>query len=258
MTDSRDRQVQYYREAVNAEFEITRPRGAGRLYQYFMEFKIAKALRRLGIGLRGRRVLNVCCGSGMDLEFVAREGAVAIGLDLSLDAVRRARERAKRHGFPVLGVVGDAENLPFQTGAVSLGVVHDGLHHLTEPHRAIRELVRVSTDGVLLVEPANAAITRLAVALGVSGDYEDAGNYVYRLTRAELVSLFRSLNIHSVKIRRYLMYYHHEPRSYYRVFDHALPFRIFQALFLATNALVGRWGNKLMCIALKDGAASRR
>lgn len=250
---SKEQQVSYFREHVNPEFEIERPRGTGRLYSYLMRYKFDTALEAVPFRVHDQCVLNVCCGSGMDIEFMAHTGARVIGLDLSKDAVRRTRERAARYGFAVQLVVGDAENLPFRNDAVALGFVHDGLHHLPEPHRALRELVRVSRRGIVLTEPANAAVTRLAVKLGVSEEYEEAGNYVYRLSKPELVSLFHSLGVRALTIRRYLMYYHHEPKWYYRLFDYTVPFRLFQVLFWLVNAVVSRWGNKLMCLALKDG-----
>ena len=252
--DSRQLQKEYYRGSVNTEFEIVRPRGCGRLYTYFMMYKIRMGLRFLPVPLAGESVLNICCGSGMDAEFLAREGGHVIGLDLSKDAVLRARQRAQRYGFAVHLVVGDAEHLPFRSGAVALGFVHDGLHHIPDPHSAMRELTRVARSAILLIEPANAAVTRLAVKLGISGEYEDAGNYVYRLTRAELITLFHSLRLRHLKIRRYLMYYHHEPRWYYRLFDKEIPFRLLQLAFLFANFTVGRWGNKIMCLAVKDSS----
>jgi ubiquinone/menaquinone biosynthesis C-methylase UbiE len=253
--DSRQIQTEYYRASVDHEFEVTRPHGCGRLYDYLITSKIRMALRSLPFPVAGRLVLNACCCSGMDLELVARRGARVVGLDLSKDAVRRAQERARRFGFEARLVVGDAELLPFRSDSVDVALVHDGLHHVPDPHRAIRELTRVGRSAVLLVEPANAALTRLSIRLGISGEYEDAGNYVYRLSRAELVSLFHSMRIRALHIKRYLMYYHHEPRVYYRLFDYAIPFRLIQAFFLIVNAVAGRWGNKIMCVALKDGSA---
>src|SRR3989442_6126596 len=208
----RDLQIAYFREKVKAEFEIERPFGAGRLYQSLLRYKFAPAVRALPFNTQNAWAVNVCCGSGMDLEFMAEAGARVVGLDLSKEAIRRARERARRHKFRALLVVGDAEHLPFRDEGVQLGFVHDGLHHLSEPHRALRELVRVSRDAVVLSEPANALITRIAVKLRLSSEYEDAGNYVYRLSRPELTSLFHSLGIRCLRMRRYLMYYHHEPR----------------------------------------------
>ncbi len=252
--DTKGQQAKYYRESVDAEFETTRPHGCGRWYNYLMEYKMEMGLRSLPFAITGQRVLVACCGSGMDAEFIARHGARVVGLDLSRDAVRRARTRAERFQFALHLVVGDAEHLPFRDGAVVVCFVHDGLHHLSDPHRAIRELLRVARGAVLLIEPAAAAITRVAVRLGLSEEYEEAGNYVYRFSRRELVSLFHSLRIRLLWMRRYVMYYHHEPRWYYRLFDRGIAFRTLQVLFVASNALLGRWGNKLMCLAIKDGS----
>ena len=251
MTGLKEKQILFYRESVDAEFEIARPDGCGRLYNYLMSYKIDGGLRRVPFSLRDRNVLDACCGSGMAMEFLSRTGATVFGMDLSKDAVLRARERARRHGFDARFVVGDAENLPFLDSAVDVSFVHDGLHHLSAPYQAIRELSRAARRAVLLVEPANAAITRVAVTLGLAQAQEDAGNYVNRLSKAELIAVFRDIGVRSVMVRRYCMYYHHEPKWYYRIFDNSVVFRLFQAAFLLTNLVLGRWGNKIMCLAVK-------
>ena len=50
----------------------------------------------------------------MEAEFLARRGARVILADISLGAVERALERARRFGFELAGVVADAERLPFR------------------------------------------------------------------------------------------------------------------------------------------------
>ena len=83
--------------------------------------------------MTARPVITICGGSGIDAEFLARQGASVIATDLSLGAVQRAVERGRRAELPIDAVVADAEHLPFADGSVDVVYVHDGLHHLYDP-----------------------------------------------------------------------------------------------------------------------------
>src|SRR3972149_8406477 len=86
----------YYSEDVDSEFEISRPHGSPPMYAWLMEEKFRRSISAISSILPGALALTVCGGSGMDAEFVARSGARVISSDLSLGAVRRSRERARR------------------------------------------------------------------------------------------------------------------------------------------------------------------
>jgi len=92
---ARDRQLSFYGEECDPEFEISRPHGCGRLYEFLIEHKFRTGLRVLGLEMSGRSVLEVCCGSGMMAEKFARAGAAVTGIDFSPAAVARARASAE-------------------------------------------------------------------------------------------------------------------------------------------------------------------
>ena len=110
-------------------------------------------------------------------EKFVRLGAVVTASDFSLAAVDRMRERARRYSCNLTTLVADAENLPFADREFNIVTVHDGLHHLEHPERAIREMARVANKGVLIMDPARATLTKLAVILGIADETEDAGNF---------------------------------------------------------------------------------
>jgi SAM-dependent methyltransferase len=75
---------------------------------------LAGALETLGLGaLRGRRVLDLGCGTGRHLRALAAHGAVPVGLDRSLPLLVRARASLPRTDL----VAGDLRALPFRAGA---------------------------------------------------------------------------------------------------------------------------------------------
>ena len=84
-------QQHYYDEATDPEFEIRRPRGCGRIYQYLIEHKFRTGMSVLGLDVAGLTVLEVCCGSGLMTEALARRGARVTGTDISSQALVRAR-----------------------------------------------------------------------------------------------------------------------------------------------------------------------
>ncbi len=250
--DTGVRQRQFYDEECDPEFEITRPHGCGRLYDFLIEHKFRTGLEVLGLDIAGLSVLEICCGSGLMAEKFARAGAIVTGIDFSPAAIERAKERARRFRFDASFMVGDAEKLAFSDRSFDLVAVHDGLHHLDDPRRAVGEMARVARKGVLILDPAKAALTKLAVRLGIAVDVEDAGNEVKRLVPAEIAAVVREQGYDTVRWRRTLMYYPHAPYRWFVWFDKSLPFLLFRLMFESINLPLGRYGNKLALAATRS------
>jgi len=249
--DNRAEQTNYYRERVDPETEITRPHCYPTSVRFLLDFKLAQTLELLGQPVQGMTALVVCAGSGMDSEYLFRRGMRVIAADLSLDALRRAKERARRYGLDYALVVADAEHLPFRNGAVDLTFVHDGLHHLPDPIPAIREMIRTCSKAVAIAEPAQAPITRLAVLIGLSGNYEDVGNYVYRFTPKQLRNIFEQAGMIGCTFRQHLIYCQPWTFRIYRLFEPAPLSWLFRFGFYVLNLMLGRWGNSLKAVAWK-------
>src|SRR6266545_2212214 len=221
------RQAGWFDRSVAERFEIERPHGAPRAYRWLLGHKLDRAVAQLP-PLRGATVVDVCCGSGMEAEYLARRGARVLAVDLSEGAARRARARAARFGLEYLVVVGDAECLPVRSGAADVAFVHDGLHHLDDPLVGVRELARVARAAVSVNEPAAAALTRAAVGLGLA-----------------------------VKAERYLLYYGHEPGHGMRLASKPGAYAAFRLAVAAANLAAGQLGNKLCLTGVRPHAAGR-
>lgn len=76
----------------------------------------------------GTAVLDVGCGAGSNLLFLARHGYEAHGIDLSPGAIHAARARARSEGLTVGAQTGDALALDFADrrfgGLVDIGCFH--------------------------------------------------------------------------------------------------------------------------------------
>ena len=241
----------FFDESLDDEFELERPYGAPALYEWLLLEKFRRSVAN--VSPQGLSALTVCGGSGMDAEFLANAGTRVIASDISLGAARRARERARRHGIPIDVIVADVEHLPFSDASVDIVYVHDGLHHLERPLVGLREMARVARRAVCVTEPAKAALTHLAVRLGLALEREEAGNRVERLTLDDVCSTLAAEGFR-VTGERYAMYYCHEPGRAVRLLSHQPLFRLAQVSFQLANALGGRLGNKLTVQAVREPA----
>jgi len=87
----------------------------------------------------------VGCGNGVFTLPLAERVAGAIGLDRSANMLRHLPWR------PLIR--GDAAYLPFKDAAFTLAFEANLLHHADDPLGIVREMRRVSSDYVVLVEP---------------------------------------------------------------------------------------------------------
>ena len=107
------------------------------------------------LSLEGARVLDVGCGDGSLVRMMAREGAVATGLEISESQLARARAASPVGGESYQ--VGRAEALPFDASDFDIVVFFNSLHHVPLGHQetAVAEAARVLKTGghLLVVEP---------------------------------------------------------------------------------------------------------
>jgi SAM-dependent methyltransferase len=255
-TDYKHRQIEFF-DGEAAEFEITRPQGQPKLYGWLMAEKFRRSVQGVESRLAGATVLTVCGGSGMDAEFLARQCAVVIASDLSLGAVQRAVERGRRSRLPMDAIVADAEHLPFADRSIDIVYVHDGLHHLSDPMVGLAEMCRVARDCVLVTEPSRAAVTAIAVRLGIALQEEDAGNRVERVSAERIAACLAEHGLDMVGVDRYAMYYQHEPGRWMRFFSRRRSLSVARLVIVAFNLVLGSIGNKLTVRAVRETTSVR-
>ena len=95
----------------------------------------------------GERVLDLGAGTGVSTEALARSGAYAVGVDLSLGMLRAGR--AKRPEVPLLA--GDALALPFADETFDAVTISFALRNIADLDAALREMARVTKPGGRLV-----------------------------------------------------------------------------------------------------------
>ena len=105
-------------------------------------------------------------------------------------------------------------------------------------------------------EPANAALTKAAVKLGLAAEWEDAGNRVWRLTSADVQERLADAGFNTVSAERYAMYYRHEPGRLFQIMSRGGIFPLVRVWWRAANALFGRFGNKMVVVAERTDAVA--
>jgi SAM-dependent methyltransferase len=106
----------------------------------------ARSYELLG-DIAGAAVVDAGCGGGRAVAELAERGARAVGVDLDPEMIAAARERWPAGEFHV----GDACELPLETGSVAGYRADKVLHLLDDPARAVAEARRVLAPGGRIV-----------------------------------------------------------------------------------------------------------
>jgi ubiquinone/menaquinone biosynthesis C-methylase UbiE len=93
------------------------------------------------------RVLDVACGNGNLCIPAAKAGAIVNGIDIAPNLLDEACSRAVREKVNVKFEEGDAEHLPYETGAFDLVVSMFGAMFAPQPDVVASELCRVCRPG---------------------------------------------------------------------------------------------------------------
>jgi len=144
--------VRTYWEQHIHDLEITKhPVGSRGFFddldQYHFE-KLHHLLRLVDFdGWRGKQVLEVGCGAGVDLARFARGGADVTGVDVAASAIALARANFDQQQLRGRLEVGDAEHLPFADATFDLVYAHGVVQYTANPQALVDECYRVLQPG---------------------------------------------------------------------------------------------------------------
>ena len=132
------------------------------------------------------RILDVGCGTGANLEMLARFGD-AEGVDVSEEALAfcRARGLTRVHK-------GAAEALPYEAAAFDLVTALDVVEHLDDDVAGLREMQRV-------LKPAGCALLFVPAFMWLWGVQDDVSNHRRRYT---LPQLRRAITAAGLRVER--------------------------------------------------------
>ena len=209
MTDSNAR-VREYWDAHIHDLEISghAPGTAGffaDLDEYHFD-KLHHLLRLVPFdGMKGKKVLDVGCGTGVDLMRFAKGGAMATGVDIAPSAIELARKNAAYQGVDVELKVADAEQLPFPDATFDLVFAHGVIQYSSDTQRVVDECRRVlKPGGEAIFQSYNRQSWLNALSKLMRVDLEHEGAPVLRkFSPAEFTRLLRGFSSVRVVYERF-------------------------------------------------------
>jgi SAM-dependent methyltransferase len=176
-----DRVRQYWNRHIHDLEITTHPVGSRAFFddldQYHFE-KLHHLLRLVDFnGYRGRRVLEVGCGAGVDLARFAKGGADVVGVDLAASAIELSRANFAQQGLAGEFHVADGEALPFDDGSFDLVYAHGVVQYTADPQRLVDECRRVlRPDGEAVFQVYNRVswLNALSKLMKVGLEHDDA------------------------------------------------------------------------------------
>jgi ubiquinone/menaquinone biosynthesis C-methylase UbiE len=101
----------------------------------------------------GKDVLEVACGAGLGLGYLARKARRIVGGDYT-ERLLRLAQRHYRGRIPLVRL--DAHALPFRDRSFDVVILYEAIYYLTEPDRFLAECRRVlRVPGVVLICTVN-------------------------------------------------------------------------------------------------------
>jgi SAM-dependent methyltransferase len=97
---------------------------------------------------RGKRVLEVACGSGVGLGYLAQSAVRVVGGDYTESLLHMSRDHY-RERVPLVRL--DAQVLPFRNGSFDTVVLFEAIYYLPDGERFFAESRRVLVDGGTLL-----------------------------------------------------------------------------------------------------------
>ena len=128
-------------------------------------------------GCRGKRVLEVGCGAGVDLARFARGGAEVTGVDLSPSAIALARTNFEQQALRGRFEVADGERLPFADNSFDLVFAHGVVQYTANPQGLVDECRRALKPGgqaIFQVYNRVSWLNALSKLMNVGLEHEDA------------------------------------------------------------------------------------
>lgn len=146
---------EYWNRHIHDLEITTHPAGSPGFFADLDEYHFDKLHHLLTLvdfdGYRGRRVLEVGCGAGVDLVRFARGGARAFGVDIAESAIGLARQNVAHQRLGAALSVGNGECLPFASDTFDFVYAHGVVQYTANDQALVDECRRVARPGATVL-----------------------------------------------------------------------------------------------------------
>lgn len=95
------------------------------------------------------KILEIGCGGGIVSENMAKQGFQVLGIDMSPNSVKQARDHAEKEGIKNVEYrVGNAYKLELEDNSIDGVIAADVFEHFHDLPKAIEEIARVLKPGL--------------------------------------------------------------------------------------------------------------
>ena len=126
---------------------------------------------------RGKRLLEVGCGVGIDLLRFAQGGAQVVGIDLAETSIELARKNFEHAGLDGEFYVMDGEAMTFPDNNFDIVYAHGVIQYTANPEKMVSEIYRVLKPGglaIMMVYNRLSWLNFLSKIMSVELEHEDA------------------------------------------------------------------------------------
>jgi 2-polyprenyl-3-methyl-5-hydroxy-6-metoxy-1,4-benzoquinol methylase len=138
--------------------------------------------------LRGKRLLDVGCGTGWFSQRAMARGARVVSLDIGQRLLHEVKAKC-----PSMLIAGDACALPIMSDSFDIVVACECIEHTLDPRAAVRELHRATKRGGRYVVTVPNRLYQLSASLAEAFKLRPYFGYEHWLGWRELRRLLRSL-----------------------------------------------------------------
>lgn len=120
-------------------------------------------------GLKGKKLLDIACGTGVLTEQFVRMGADVTAIDLTDKAVELTKKRLDLYHLQANVIQGDAQKMPFEDNSFDFVCAWGCLMHMPETEQAIAEIHRILKPGgkmLAMMYHSNSVHLRYCIQLG--------------------------------------------------------------------------------------------
>jgi ubiquinone/menaquinone biosynthesis C-methylase UbiE len=151
---------------------------------------------------------------GTDAGYLKKKGFKAMATDISEALLVEGFEKGIIDAYKAE----NAEMLSFEDKSFDFVLCKESLHHFPQPMKALYEMLRVASKGIVLLEPPDQYIysgifqivfrkVLLLFKLVKKNTYEAAGNYVYKISEREIEKVALALNYPYIAFKKINLFY---------------------------------------------------